>query len=214
MVGAAEGDAFVRELAAAPVPCVGVDFESADLPFGYVSSDNVEGIRLALRHLYGLGHRQIATITGATNTIAGGVRLDAFRGEAAALGLDLPEDYVRHGDFSPGSGYRETCALMALPRPPSAILAASDLMALAALQAVWDSGLVPGRDVAVVGFDDLEAAGLSHPPLTTIRQDRDALGARAANQLLEMIEHPDAPPAKELLPVELVVRASSGTHVA
>ena len=111
-----------------------------------------------------------------------------------ALGLELPDEYVRDGDFSSASGYRETCALLALAEPPTAIVAASDLMALAALQAIWDSGLRPGRDVAVVGFDDLEAAALAHPPLTTIRQDRQALGTLAATRAIELIEHPDAPP--------------------
>jgi DNA-binding LacI/PurR family transcriptional regulator len=87
-------------------------------------------------------------------------------------------------------------------------------MALAALQAVRDFGVEPARDVAVVGFDDLEAAGLSYPRLTTVRQDRDALGAEAAVTVVEMIQHPESSPPRKLLPVELVVRASSGERVA
>jgi LacI family transcriptional regulator len=82
-------------------------------------------------------------------------------------------------------------------------------MALAALQAIRDFGLTPGSDVAVVGFDDLEPASLAHPPLTTIRQDRTALGTLAATRAIEMIEHPDAPVRSAVVPVELVVRASS-----
>ena len=116
---------------------------------------------------------------------------------------------MRSGDFSSASGYGETSALLALPTPPTAIVAASDLMALAALQAIWESGLRPGHDVAVVGFDDLEAAALAHPPLTTIRQDRQALGTLAATRAIELIEHPEAPAETIVLPVELVVRASS-----
>ncbi len=171
-------------------------------------------MQLVLAHLYGRGHTRIATISGALQTIPAAERLDAFRSGTAALGLDIPEAYVRLGDFSSASGYRETCELMALPHPPSAITAASDLMALAALQAVREMGAEPGRDVAVTGFDDLEAAGLSHPRLTTIRQDRLGLGAAAADCVAEMIEQPEAPPPRRLLPVELVVRASSGERVA
>ena len=89
------------------------------------------------------------------------------------------------------------------------IVAASDLMALAALQAIRDAGLEPGRDVAVVGFDDLEAAALAHPPLTTIRQDRQELGTLAAVRAIELIEDPDVAPPSTILPVELVVRGSS-----
>jgi DNA-binding LacI/PurR family transcriptional regulator len=88
-------------------------------------------------------------------------------------------------------------------------VAASDLMALAALQAIREVGLEPGRNVAVVGFDDLEAAALAYPPLTTIRQDRRELGTLAATRAIELIEHPEAAASTTILPVELVVRASS-----
>jgi LacI family transcriptional regulator len=214
LVGVGEGDPVLRELATAGVPCVGVDFETDAFPCGYVGSDNVAGMQLLLAHLYGRGHTRIATIAGALQTIPAVERLDAFRAGTAALGLDIPETYVRLGDFSSASGYRETSELMALPHPPSAIVAASDLMALAALQAVREAGAEPGRDVAVTGFDDLEAAGLAHPRLTTIRQDRLGLGAAAADCVAEMIERPATPPPRRLLPVELVVRASSGERVA
>jgi LacI family transcriptional regulator len=85
-------------------------------------------------------------------------------------------------------------------------------MALAALQAIRDAGLEPGRDVAVVGFDDLEAAALAHPPLTTIRQDRQELGTLAAVRAIELIEDPDVAPPSTILPVELVVRGSSSSR--
>ena len=82
-------------------------------------------------------------------------------------------------------------------------------MALAPLQAIRDVGLEPGTDVAIVGFDDLEAAALAHPPLTTIRQDRQELGTVAAERALELSEDPAAAPPPTVLPVELVVRGSS-----
>jgi DNA-binding LacI/PurR family transcriptional regulator len=123
--------------------------------------------------------------------------------------LDLPDELIRQGDFSSASGYRETCALLALAERPTAIIAASDLMALAALQAIRDAGLQPGRDIAVAGFDDVEAAALAHPPLTTIRQDRRELGTLAATRAVELIDDPEATPEDAIVPVELVVRASS-----
>ena len=85
-------------------------------------------------------------------------------------------------------------------------------MALAALQAIREVGLEPGRDVAVVGFDDLEAAALAYPPLTTIRQDRRELGTLAATRAIELIEHPEGTVRTTVLPVELVVRASSAVR--
>ncbi len=188
---------------------MGIDVRCSTGRTAFVGSDHADGVRLALAHLYALGHRRIAHVAGAANTVAGADRIAAFRREADRLGLALPNEYVRAGDFSSASGYRETCALLALPDQPTAIVAASDLMALAGLQAIRDVGLQPGSGVALVGFDDLEAAALAHPPLTTIRQDRQELGTVAAERAIELIEDPDATPPATILPVELVVRASS-----
>jgi len=210
LIGVDSDDALVSQLAARPVPAVGVDVRCASGRTAYVGSNHADGVRLALGHLHALGHRHIAHLAGAANTAAGSERLEAFRREAAALGLEVSPELVRRCDFSSASGYRETCALLALDERPSAIVAASDLMALAALQAIRDAGLQPGRDIAICGFDDLEAAALSHPPLTTIRQDRQELGTIAATRAIELIEESDRPaPRATVLPVELVVRASS-----
>jgi LacI family transcriptional regulator len=208
LIGVDEDDRLVRELVGRGVPLVGVDVRPGGRS-AYVGSNHADGVRLALGHLHALGHRRIAHLAGATNTSAGAERLDAFRREAEALGLEIPEELIRRADFSSASGYRETCALLALDERPTAIVAASDLMALAALQAIRDGGLQPGHDIAVVGFDDLEAAALAHPALTTIRQDRRELGTLAASRAIELIEDSDAAPPDAILPVELVVRASS-----
>src|SRR5205085_3569525 len=126
LIGVDDDDTLVAELAAREVPLVGVDVRCAGARTAYVGSDHAEGVRLALAHLYALGHRRIAHVAGATNTVAGAERLAAFRAETARLGL--PDEYVRRGDFSSASGYREACALLALPERPTAIVAGSDLM--------------------------------------------------------------------------------------
>lgn len=209
VIGVDDGDPLLAELVARDVPIVGVDVHISGGRTAFVGSDHADGVRLALAHLFALGHRRIAHVAGASNTVAGSERIAAFRREADRLGLAVPDEYVRDGDFSSASGYRETCALLALADRPTAIVAASDLMALAALQAIRDVGLEPGNDVAIVGFDDLEAAALAHPPLTTIRQDRQELGTVAAERALELSEDPAAAPAPTVLSVELVVRGSS-----
>jgi len=209
LIGLDGDDPLVAELSGRDVPLVGVDVRISGRRTAFVGSDHADGVRLALAHLYALGHRRIAHLAGAANTLAGADRIAAFRHETDRLGLALSDEYIREGDFSSASGYRETCSLLALPERPTAIVAASDLMALAALQAIRDVGLEPATDVAIVGFDDLEAAALAHPPLTTIRQDRQELGTVAAERAIELIEDPEANPPATVLPVELVVRASS-----
>ena len=209
LIGLDGDDPLVAELSDRDIPLVGVDVRISGGRSAFVGSDHADGVRLALAHLYALGHRRIAHLAGAANTLAGADRIAAFRRETDRLGLALSDEYVREGDFSSASGYRETCSVLALPERPTAIVAASDLMALAALQAIRDVGLEPATDVAIVGFDDLEAAALAHPPLTTIRQDRQELGTVAAERAIELIEDPEANPPATVLPVELVVRASS-----
>ena len=179
---------------------------------GYVTSDNVAGARLAVRHLYGLGHRRIATVTGPPQLPAGGDRLQGYRDEHAALGIVEREDDLREGDFYVESGYREGRALLAAPDGPTAVFAASDMMALGVIRAARELGLsVPG-DVAVVGFDDAPLAERADPPLTTVRQDKLGIGAAAATALVGMIESEAAPPPALVLPVELVVRRSCGAQ--
>jgi len=207
VIGVDEDDPIVVDLLERDVPIVGVDVDCHGDRSAFVGSDHAGGVRLALAHLRALGHHRIAHISGATNTLAGAQRLEAFLDSCA----DQPKEYVRRGDFSSASGYRETAALLVLAEPPTAIVCGSDLMALAALQAIWESGARPGRDIAVVGFDDLEAAALAHPPLTTIRQDRHELGIIAAESAIDLVERLDGVPRRVVLPVELVVRASSAS---
>jgi LacI family transcriptional regulator len=209
LIGIDGSDPLVTDLWVRSVPYVGVDVRVGGRRNAFVGSDHAAGVRLALTHLNELGHRRIAHIAGARNTVAGADRIAAFQHEMGVLGLELPDEYLREADFSSAGGYRETRALLALDERPTAIVAASDLMALAALQAIREAGLQPGRDVAVVGFDDIEAAALAYPPLTTIRQDREKLGTLAAERALELIEHADVRGNDTILPVELVVRAST-----
>ncbi len=209
LIGIDGSDPLITDLWMRSVPYVGVDVRVGGRRNAFVGSDHAAGVRMALGHLYELGHRRIAHVAGARNTVAGADRIAAFRRETRLLGLDVPDEHIREADFSSAGGYDAAAALLALDERPTAILAASDLMALAALQAIRDAELEPGRDVAVVGFDDIEAASLAYPPLTTIRQDREKLGTLAAERALELIEHADLRPSDTILPVELVVRASS-----
>src|SRR5262245_1035895 len=209
LIGIDGNDGLITDLYTRGIPYAGVDVRVSGPRSAVRGSDHAECVRLPLRHLHELGHRRIAHIAGARNTVAGADRISAFQREARVLGLELPDDYVHEADFSSAGGYEATAELLALEERPTAIVAASDLMALAALQAIRDAGLEPGRDTAVVGFDDLEAAVLAHPPLTTIRQDREKLGTLAAERAIELVEHPVVRPPDTILPVELIVRAST-----
>jgi len=207
-------DPEIEKLAQSELPCIVVDADLGGPRTGFVMSDNREGAALAVRHLHELGHERIATITGALATRPGADRLEGFRDELASLGLEPREECVVEGDFYDESGYRGTKQLLELDEPPTAIFAASDLMAAGALRAANELDVRVPEEVAVVGFDDIGLASLIQPQLTTVRQDMHALGEAAANGLARMIETPEAPPVRELVPTSLVVRASSGANRA
>ena len=124
-------------------------------------------------------------------------------------GLAYRDEYVAYGDFYVDSGHRAMAKLVALPEPPTAVLAASDLMALGAIRAVAEAGRSVPDDVSVVGFDDIQLAGHVHPPLTTLRQDKAGLGAEAGRALIALIGGEGDVPEAVTLPVELVVRGST-----
>jgi LacI family transcriptional regulator len=137
-------------------------------------------------------------------------RFVGYRQALERLGLPYRDEYVREGDFYFESGSAAMQELLSLPQPPTAVFAASDLMAAGAMRAIEQAGLSVPVDIAVVGFDDIQLAAMMQPALTTIRQDKLGLGSAAADALLRMIELDGAPPPGITLPVELVVRASSG----
>jgi LacI family transcriptional regulator len=203
-------DPEVTKLVEADVPLIGVDLDVSGRRASYVSSDNVGGARLAVRHLHRLGHRRIATIAGPEHSKPGGDRLVGFRAELQALGIESRPEYEEIGDWYSESGERAMQALLALPEPPTAVFAAADMMAVGAMKAARDAGLAVPGDLAVVGFDDIQLASLLDPGLTTIHQDKVGLGRAAARALLEQIENPEMTPAALTLPVELIIRGSCG----
>jgi LacI family transcriptional regulator len=214
LMGVDRRDPDLRGVLDRGLPAMNVDLDVHGRRVGYVMSDNVGGARIATRHLVELGHTRIATITGLSNTKPAIDRLRGYREEVLAHGCPYRTTYVAEGDFYSASGHEQTHRLLALRRPPTAIFAASDEMAIGAVSAIHEAGLSVPDDIAVVGFDDIESASLLRPPLTTIRQNKTALGQVAGESLIRIIEDEDAKPPKVRLPVELVERKSAGAAVA
>jgi LacI family transcriptional regulator len=210
LMGVDARDPAVRELAGSRIPCVAVDLDLVGPRTGYVMSDNPRGAELAVEHLYRLGHRRVAHVTGLMTTKPAADRLLGYRSACERLGLPYRDHYVQEGDFYVESGYAAAEALLDAPEPPTAVFAASDLMAVGAMQAAHDRGLAVPGDLAVVGFDDIQIAPLLRPALTTVRQDKARLGSAAGDALVQMIEDTAFTPPVVTLPVELVVRDSTG----
>ena len=178
--------------------------------FPSVQSDNAEGARLAIRHLHDLGHRKIAHVTGPKGNVLTGVRRRGMTEERARLGLPAREDWIIRGDFSLESGRDAAIKILAMRDRPTAVFCAADMVAFGLIAGLQAGGVRVPQDISVVGFDDIDMSEYYVPALTTIRQDRVRLGRTAAARLLERLSSPaTAAPVEELLPVELVVRAST-----
>ncbi len=177
----------------------------------YVDVDNVVGARMAVEHLLRLGHERIATITGPLNMCAGQDRLEGYRQALAARGIPVDENLIAEGDFSEQGGRAAMQRL--LPHRPTAVFAASDMMAVGALKTLRDAGLRVPDDIALVSFDDIPLASMVDPPLTTVRQPIEQLGSTAAELLISLLENPQEETVHRIvLPTELVIRASCGVR--
>lgn len=172
--------------------------------------DNVAAARAAVTFLIERGHRRIGMVAGAVGTPP---REDRVLGYTEALrDHDLLFDrmLVRGADFSEAGGHAATVELLGLEERPTAIFAANDLMAMGALLALREVGLRVPDDVALVGFDGLPLTELMDPPLTTVAQHPERLGAKAAELLLERLEGGGPEHGRRIdMPFELMVRQSA-----
>jgi LacI family transcriptional regulator len=150
----------------------------------------VGGGHSATEHLIAMGHSRIGFINGEPWMEAAKDRLKGYRRALATADLPFDPDLVRDGDWMSGGGYDGTLALMALPRPPTAIFCANDLMAIGALEALAKLGRRVPEDVSVMGYDDQEMSRHTHPPLTTMVLPNYEMGHVAVETLLAEVGGP------------------------
>lgn len=190
-----------------PVVLVGRPFSGGET-LSYVDADNRGGAECAVRHLIAGGRASVATVAGPPDMVPGLDRLAGYRSAVVEAGISDPH-LVMHGDFSQMSGQHALGRLLDRRPRLDAVFAASDLMAIGVLRALRRSGRRVPDDVAVAGFGDSPLARLTGPPLTTVRQPVDEMGARAARELLALIAQTADGPSHIVLPTELVRRESA-----
>ena len=172
------------EAVATEVAVVSVGRAFARVEFGSVTTDDADGARLAIEHLYALGHRHIAHIDGGKGAGAAPRRIGYLR-TMRRLGL-ADNAQVIAGDFTEEAGAHGAERLLR-GAMPTAIFTANDLSAVGAIDVVERGGLTVPDDVAVVGFDNTSLAALNHIGLTTIDQPRREMGEAAARMLIDAI---------------------------
>ncbi|WP_461206656.1 LacI family DNA-binding transcriptional regulator [Clostridium sp. DL1XJH146] len=178
-----------------------------------VTSDNEQGCRLAINYLYDLGHRKIAHIVGAReiDNWPSCIREETYKTVMKELNLPILDGYLAEGmNFDIDSGYNAMKKLLALENRPTAVFAASDIIAFGAIDAIKEAGLSVPEDISIIGFDDIEMCKYLTPKLTTIRQNLDKIGKSAVDILVKQIDEKTKHRVKKIIPVELIKRDSCG----
>jgi len=207
-VAAGESASHVQTLIEQGMPVVVCDRELPGAEVDTVIADNVGSGYQATEHLIRVGHRRIGCIAGSRDMCISNKRVEGYKRTLERHGFPLCDELVAHGDFRCKGGYEAMRELVALDKPPTAIFACNDLMAVGAICAASKRRLRIPQDIAIIGCDDIALASFTNPSLTTIVQPKHGMGAIAVKMLVERIEDKSKPPTKRILPTELVIRDS------
>jgi LacI family transcriptional regulator len=199
---------YIERLAKGGLPVVVVDDRGhyPDLPT--VATTNVEGGRSATRHLIEQGRRRIAMLNGPHDFGCNRDRLEGYKSALQDAGLQVDPRRLVDSDFKEEGGASAMAALLAGDPRLDAVFAANDVMAFGAMRALRNAGRRVPDDVAVVGFDDIPASAMTHPPLTTVRQPLYEMGRTAAAMVMAAVRGESIAKRVEL-PTTLVIRDSS-----
>ena len=200
--------AYLASIRQRSFPYVLIDHSGNDDQGPAVGATNWQGAFDATTYLVGLGHMRIGFITGRQSMRCARERLVGYRDALTAAGLPCDDELIREGDFHAPLAYEATRAMLQLDKPPTAIFASNDLSAFGVMDAVRDSGLRIPEHISVIGFDDIPAAMMTNPPLTTVRQPLREMGKQATRLLLQHIDNSDHGSERIDLPTELVIRAT------
>ncbi|MDH6591397.1 LacI family transcriptional regulator [Variovorax sp. TBS-050B] len=218
--GAGEDDSLVTQLHGLRIPTVLVDREIADPACDLVETAHMQGGLLAVRHLLSLGHRRIACIGGPVGVMPSEQRIEGWRMALAEAGASSQpqgagaDALLWRGGFTSQGGYEAMHAILRTEQAPSAVFVCNDLMAIGALRAAHESGVHVPDDLSIVGFDDIELSAYTSPPLTTVAQPKERIGALAVDMLLERVGGKRRDARKVVLQPELRVRASTARHAS
>lgn len=204
------GDERVCWLKGAGIPfaLVGQDPKAEGISF--VDSDNEQGAYQATKHLIELGHEEIFLMNGPRGHWVSQSREQGFRRALKEVGLS--PSGIFYSPFTIEAGFALAQEVFKRSRRDFGLLAASDLQAFGAINALKQLGLKVGDQVSVIGFDDIPLAQFFDPPLSTVRQPIWQIGQEAAKALIRRVESPESEPIRRILPTELIIRNSTRRH--
>lgn len=185
-----------------------------DAPTNCVRGDDCLGAKIAAEHLFSLGHKSIAVIGGRSETSTGRERLRGILQAHQEAGLTFDETMRIETESTSRIDAFEACErLLDSGAKPDAIFAFNDVVAFGILACLQQRGLQIGKDIAVIGYDDVDEATISAPPLTSIDNGQHDVGVLAAKQLISRIEGEERQASETLIMPKLVVRESCGAKI-
>ncbi len=206
-IGTPPEDIKLAEDNGLPVVLIARSVEGVHAPV--FRGDDAYGIGLATNHLISLGHTRIAMIGGTDQTSTG---RDRYRGYVQAMekaGLEVRPDWRIAGPRTKQGGFEVAPQFLALKDKPTAAVCWNDLTAIGLMNGIARAGLVPGEDISVTGYDDLEEAAIATPALTTVWNGQREVGRRAARALLDQLNGVEVSSTQELIKPELHIRQST-----
>jgi LacI family transcriptional regulator, galactose operon repressor len=209
-----EEEPVLDQLTHRDIPMVLAEFRLDDPKTSTILLDYTTGVRAAVNHLMGLGHRKIGFLAGPHKLHSAITRENDFRTAVKEAGLHLEPAWVIECDHTLRGGVAGFEKLRALPEQPTAVLCSNDMTAIGVLRAAYMGGLRVPQDLSVVGLDDIDFAEFTLPPLTTIRLSRADLARAAFDALRAQTEASPKMQREFLVSTSLVVRASTGAPPA
>lgn len=190
-------------------PFVLIDHQGTGEDCPAIGSTNWQGAFNATNFLIKSGHKRIGFITGWLDLGAAVDRLEGYKAALRTNKIPLIPDLVHEGTFAQLDGYTGASRFLDMKKPPTAIFASNDVMAMAAMDAVRERGLRVPEDISIMGFDDIPQASLVRPSLTTVRQPLEQMGRIAAQVLFDILKNPNQKHNRIELPTEIIIRDST-----
>jgi DNA-binding LacI/PurR family transcriptional regulator len=206
-IGTPPEDIQLAEDNGLPVVLIARDVEGVHAPV--FRGDDAYGIGLATNHLISLGHTRIAMIGGTDQTSTGRDRYQGYLQAMHKAGLEVKPEWRISGPRTKQGGFEVAPQFLALKDKPTAAVCWNDLTAIGLMNGIARAGLVPGEDISVTGYDDLEEAAIATPALTTVWNGQREVGRRAARALLDQLNGIEVSHDQELIKPELHIRQST-----
>lgn len=191
------------------IPLILVDNYIDDLDVTTIVPDNRKGAYEAVKYLIKLGHRRIAFLSAPLDDSVARERFEGYKMALSEAGIVFQDELLVQGHYHVETGYLAMLKVLKMKQLPSAIFAINDACAIGAMKAIKEKSKfkIP-RDISIVGFDDIDWASHTNPPLTTVRIDKERTGTLAAKNIIELIENERYLPVKVVTSTPLILRQS------